>query len=166
MPPAASSRSAGFRFASVEHALARQAHRRPWRASGVSPFNVPAKVTRTFAMRIPNEVERIVIDTPAAINKHQYIEFTRDADRITVPGAAVGYRHSGGYPVHRGPAAAREDPAHREPDGGGREPRQTQHRDLPSLMRFLDALKIPVIAVLRDSQNYIRAADRVSACMK
>ena len=33
-------------------------------------------------------------------------------------------------------------------------------------MRFLDALKIPVIAVLRDSQNYIRAADRVSACMK
>jgi len=26
-------------------------------------------------------------------------------------------------------------------------------------MRFLDSLKIPVIAVLRDSQNYIRAAE-------
>ncbi len=28
-----------------------------------------------------------------------------------------------------------------------------------SLMRFLNSLKIPVIAVLRDSQNYIRAAE-------
>jgi chromosome partitioning protein len=29
-----------------------------------------------------------------------------------------------------------------------------------SLMRFLEALRIPVIATLRDSQNYVRAAEQ------
>jgi chromosome partitioning protein len=29
-----------------------------------------------------------------------------------------------------------------------------------SLMRFLDTLRIPVIATLRDSQNYVRAAEQ------
>jgi chromosome partitioning protein len=28
-----------------------------------------------------------------------------------------------------------------------------------SLMRFLDTLRIPVVATLRDSQNYVRAAE-------
>jgi chromosome partitioning protein len=29
-----------------------------------------------------------------------------------------------------------------------------------SLMRFLDTLRIPVVATLRDSQNYVRAAEQ------
>jgi chromosome partitioning protein len=29
-----------------------------------------------------------------------------------------------------------------------------------SLMRFLETLRIPVIATLRDSQNYVRAAEQ------
>jgi chromosome partitioning protein len=29
-----------------------------------------------------------------------------------------------------------------------------------SLMRFLESLRIPVIATLRDSQNYVRAAEQ------
>jgi hypothetical protein len=46
---------------------------------GVSPFNIPAKVTRSFAMRMPNEVNRIIVDTPAALNKQQFVEVTGGA---------------------------------------------------------------------------------------
>ena len=129
------------------------------RIHGVSPFNVPAKVTRTFAMRIPNEVERIVVDTPAAINKHQYIEFTRDADRILIPvlpsdiDIQAVTRCIADLLLH----AKIQRTENRMAVVANRvKPNTVIFR---SLMRFLDALKIPVIAVLRDSQNYIRAAE-------
>jgi chromosome partitioning protein len=128
------------------------------RIHGVSPFNVPAKVTRTFAMRIPNEVERIVVDTPAAINKHQYIEFTRKADRILIPVLPSDIDIQA---VTRCIAdlllyAKIQRGENRMAVIANRVKRNTAI--FGSLMRFLESLKIPVIAV-RDSQNYIRAAE-------
>ena len=129
------------------------------RIHGVSPFNVPAKVTRTFAMRIPPEVERIVVDTPAAINKHQFIEFTRGADRILIPvlpsdiDIQAVTRCIADLLLH----AKIQRSENRIAVVANRVKRNTVI--FRSLMRFLDSLKIPVIAVLRDSQNYIRAAE-------
>ena len=36
---------------------------------GVSMYNYPGKVTRTFATRLPHRTQRIVVDTPAALTK-------------------------------------------------------------------------------------------------
>lgn len=129
------------------------------RIHGSSPFNVPAKMTRTFAMRIPNEVDRIVIDTPAAINKHQYIEFTRDADRILIPvlpsdiDIQAVTRCIADLLLH---AKIQRNENRMAVVANRVKPNTVIFR---SLMRFLDSLKIPVIAVLRDSQNYIRSAE-------
>lgn len=129
------------------------------RIHGVSPFNVPAKVTRTFAMRIPNEVERIVVDTPAAINKHQYIEFTRSADRILIPVLPSD------IDIQAVTRSIADLLLHAKIQRTENRMAVIANRVKPntvvfhSLMRFLDSLKIPVIAVLRDSQNYIRAAE-------
>jgi chromosome partitioning protein len=129
------------------------------RIHGVSPFNVPANVTRTFAMRIPADVERIVVDTPAAINKHQFIEFTRDADRILIPvlpsdiDIQAVTRCIADLLLH----AKIQRSENRIAVVANRVKRNTVI--FRSLMRFLDSLKIPVIAVLRDSQNYIRSAE-------
>jgi chromosome partitioning protein len=129
------------------------------RIHGISPFNVPAKMTRTFAMRIPPEVERIVVDTPAAINKHQFIEFTRGADRILIPvlpsdiDIQAVTRCIADLLLH----AKIQRGENRIAVVANRVKRNTVI--FRSLMRFLNSLKIPVIAVLRDSQNYIRSAE-------
>ena len=126
---------------------------------GVSPFNVPAKVTRSFAMRIPPEVQRIIVDTPAAISKQQFIEFTRDADRILIPvlpsdiDIQAVTRCIADLLLH----AKIQRSENRIAVVANRVKRNTLI--FRSLMRFLDSLKIPVIAVLRDSQNYVRAAE-------
>jgi chromosome partitioning protein len=125
---------------------------------GVSPFNVPANVTRTFAMRIPPEVQRIVVDTPAAINKHQFIEFTRGADRVLIPvlpsdiDIQAVTRCIADLLLH----AKIQRSENRIAVVANRVKRNTVM--FRSLMRFLDSLKIPVVAVLPDSQHYIRAA--------
>ena len=138
--------------------LAKRTEHMP-RIHGVSPFNVPANVTRTFAMRIPNEVHRIVVDTPAAINKHQYVEFTRDADRILIPVLPSD------IDIQAVTRCIADLLLHAKIQRTENRMAVVANRVKPntmifrSLMRFLDALKIPVIAVLRDSQNYIRAAE-------
>ena len=138
--------------------LAKRTETQP-RVHGVSPFNVPAKITRTFAMRIPNDVQRIVVDTPAAINKHQFIEFTRGADRILIPvlpsdiDIQAVTRCIADLLLH----AKIQRGENRIAVVANRVKRNTVI--FRSLMRFLNSLKIPVIAVLRDSQNYIRSAE-------
>src|SRR5262249_24331056 len=64
--------------------LAKRTERLP-RIHGMSPFHVPANVTRSYAIRIPADAERIIVDTPRALNKIQLADFTREGDRIIVP---------------------------------------------------------------------------------
>ena len=138
--------------------LAKRTERMP-RIHGISPYNVPAKVTRTFAMRIPPEADRIVVDTPAALNKHQLADYTSDADRIIVPVLPSdidiqAVTRSIADLLLNGKIQRNEN---RLAVVANRVKRNTVM--FKSLMRFLDSLKIPVVAVLRDSQAYVKAAE-------
>jgi len=137
--------------------LAKRGEQMP-RIHGVSPYNVPAKVTRTFAMRVPPDADRIVIDTPAALNKHQLAEYTKGAKRIIVPvlpsdiDIQAVARSIADLLLHG--KIQRGD--NRLAVVANRVKRNTTV--FKSLMRFLESLKVPVVAVLRDSQNYVKAA--------
>ena len=138
--------------------LAKRTERMP-RIHGISPFNVPAKVTRTFAMRIPPDADRIIVDTPAALNKHQLADYTSDADRIIVPVLPSDIDIQAvtrciADLLLNGKIQRSEN---RLAVVANRVKRNTVM--FKSLMRFLDSLKIPVVAVLRDSQAYIKAAE-------
>ena len=126
---------------------------------GISPFNVPAKVTRAFAMRIPNDVQRIIVDTPAALSKQQFAEVTGDADRIIVPvlPSEIDIQAATRCIADLLLAGKVQRADNRLAVVANRVKRNTLI--FKSLMRFLEALRIPVVAVLRDSQNYIRAAE-------
>jgi len=126
----------------------------------VTSFDVPKNVTRTFAMRMPPDVDRIITDTPAAMPRHELVNRTQGADKIIVPVLPSD------IDIH---AAARCIGdllvAARIPRGenrlavvANRVKRNTKMYH--SLMRFLDSLGIPVVAALRDSQNYIRSAEQ------
>ena len=138
--------------------LAKRTERMP-RIHGISPFNVPAKVTRTFAMRIPPDADRIIVDTPAALNKHQLADYTSEADRIIVPvlPSDIDIQAVTRCIADLLLSGKIQRSENRLAVVANRVKRNTVM--FKSLMRFLDSLKIPVVAVLRDSQAYIKAAE-------
>jgi len=127
-------------------------------------YGIPAhkrdhSVTRSFQFRVPLDIEYLIVDSPAGLSEDELIEFTHGAHAILVPvlpstidtraasrliallllRAQVSRRRRNlGVIVNR----ARENTiAYRK------------------LKAFLDRLSISVVSVLRDSQNYVRAAE-------
>ena len=125
---------------------------------GIATYENHAGQTRSFAMRVPTEVERVVVDTPAAFNKHELTDYVRSADKILVPVLPSE------IDIHAATRTiadlllvakiARHDD--RLAVVANRVKRNTVV--FRSLMKFLESLEIPVAAVLRDTQNYIRTA--------
>lgn len=125
---------------------------------GIATYENHAGQTRSFALRVPAEVERVVVDTPAAFNKHELVDYVRGADKILVPVLPSE------IDIHAATRTiadlllvakiARHDD--RLAVVANRVKRNTVV--FRSLMKFLESLEIPVAAVLRDTQNYIRTA--------
>ena len=126
---------------------------------GVATFERNTRMTRTFQMRVPPDAQHVIIDTPAAVLSQDMPELTKNADAIIVPVlpsdidiAAFSKCISDLLLI----AKVRRD-EQRIGVVANRVKRNTLV--FQSLMRFLDTLRIPVIATLRDSQNYVRAAE-------
>lgn len=119
----------------------------------------PANVTRSFAMRVPGDTARVVVDTPAALGRHEMIDAVRQADKILVPvlpsqiDIHAVTRCIADLLVHA--RVVRDRPVL------GVVANRVRKNTLAytSLMRFLDSLEIPVVAELRDVQAYVRAAE-------
>lgn len=125
----------------------------------MSGFERAARVTRTFSMRVPMECQRLVVDTPAAVDPQRLPELTRAAAAIIVPVLPSDIDiHAATKCIKDLLLIARvKREEHRLCVVANRVKRNTlMYR---SLMRFLESLEIPVVATLRDSQNYARAAE-------
>lgn len=117
------------------------------------------RVTRTFAMRVPAECQRLVVDTAAAVESQRLPDLTRNASAILVPVLPSDIDiHAAAKCIADLLLVAkvrRED--HRIGVIANRVKRHTViYR---SLMRFLETLNIPVVTTLRDSQNYVLASE-------
>lgn len=126
---------------------------------GIAGFDTPTGVTRSFVMAIPPETERIVVDTPAGLIDQQLPEVTRGADRILVPvvPSALDIRAATRCIADLLLKAKVSRSDNRLAIVANRvKPGTVVFR---SLMQFLESLDIPVVAVLRDTQNYIRSAE-------
>lgn len=126
---------------------------------GIAGFERRMNVTRSFAMRSPPGTEQLVVDTPAALQAAQLHETVRDADVIIVPVLPSD------IDIHAASRCIADlllvGRVHRSERRlvivANRARRYT--KAFQSLMRFLQSLRIPVAAVLRDSQAYIRSAE-------
>ena len=125
---------------------------------GIAMYKSHSGVTRAFAQRIPNETERVVVDTPASFAKHELLDFIQNADKIIVPVLPSD------IDIH---AATRtigdlllSANINRRDNRLGVVANRVRKNTIVfrSLMRFLDSLEIPVAGILRDTQNYIHAA--------
>lgn len=127
---------------------------------GVAAYEEPpANVTRTFAMRLPPETERVVVDTAAAIGRHELVDAVRNADKIVVPVLPSD------IDIHAATRCISDLLLHAKVPRGPRVLGVVANRVkrntvmYQSLMRFLGSLGVPVVAVVRDVQVYIRAAE-------
>jgi chromosome partitioning protein len=116
-------------------------------------------MTRAFALRAPPGTERLIVDTPAALPALQMPETVRDASAIVVPVLPSDIDiHAASRCIADLLLVAK---VHRSEKRlvivANRARRYT--KAYQSLMRFLRSLRIPVAAVLRDSQAYVRSAE-------
>jgi len=125
----------------------------------VSVFEREASATHTFEWRFPDGTGRVIIDTPAAVEPLAMLELTRSADKILVPvlpSATDIYACS--RLVQNLLLVAK---VRRWENRLGIIANRVRRNTLSSqaLLRFLDTLGIPIVATLRDSQNYVRCAE-------
>jgi chromosome partitioning protein len=125
----------------------------------VCGFDRNPRVTRTFSMRVPMECQRLIVDTPAAVDPQRLPELTRAAAAIIVPVLPSDIDiHAAAKCISELLLVARVKREERRIAVVANRVRRNTviYR---SLMRFLESLDIPVITTLRDSQNYVRAAE-------
>ncbi len=127
---------------------------------GVAAFERNSRITRAWQLRIPADAAHVIVDTSAALMGQDMPDMTKSADAIIVPVLPSD------IDIHACSrciadllliAKVRRD-ENRIAVIANRVKRNTLVYQ--SLMRFLETLRIPVIATLRDSQNYVRAAEQ------
>jgi chromosome partitioning protein len=126
---------------------------------GIAGYERKLNVTRAFALRSPPGTEHVVVDTPAALAATQMSETVRDATAIIMPVLPSDIDiHAASRCIADLLLVAKVHRSERRlVIVANRARRYT--KAFQSLMRFLRSLRIPVAAVLRDSQAYIRSAE-------
>ncbi|MEA3152326.1 MAG: chromosome partitioning protein [Gammaproteobacteria bacterium] len=126
---------------------------------GIAAFERNSRMTRAWQMRVPADAAHIVVDTPASIMAQEMPEMTKSADAIIVPVLPSD------IDIHAFSKCIADllliAKVRREENRIGVVANRVRRNTLiyQSLMRFLATLRIPVVATLRDSQNYVRAAE-------
>jgi len=126
---------------------------------GIAGFSRSTAVTRSWQLRVPRDCDPLIIDTPAALETHDLPEITRGADIILVPVMPSDIDiHTAAKCIADLLLVAK---IKRSDERIGIIASRGRSNTLvsQSLMRFLMSIDIPLIATLRDSQNYLRAAE-------
>jgi len=131
---------------------------KPAAITGIAGAERNGRVTRSFQLRVPPGTERLIIDTPAALDALRLQDLTRDADAILIPVLPSD------IDIH---AASRciadlllvgriERRAERVAVIANRVKKNTLIYE--KLQCFLHGLGIPFVTSFRDTQNYVHAS--------
>ncbi len=125
-------------------------------ASATSCLNV----TRTWLLRVPENVERIIIDTPAGLKGDELIRQTKDINCIIVPvlPSPIDIQATADF-IRDLLLLCKVRERHIKLAIIANRTR-TNTLSFKALEKFLATLKIPVIARLRDTQQYTRAVEQ------
>lgn len=126
---------------------------------GIAAFRSTPRVTRTWQLRVPAESRHIVVDTPAGLDNPRIHDLVYDATCVLIPvlPSAIDIRYAARFIAELLLLAQLDRSSVQLGIVANRTRENT--RSLRQLMRFLSSLRIPVITTLRDSQNFVLAAD-------
>lgn len=127
---------------------------------GIAAYKQSMQATRSWQLRVPNETVNLIIDSPAGINHDDLRNLTRDCSSILVPVLpSMMDTHAASRIIADLLLVAKINRNERKLAVVANRTRKNT-KSFAKLMRFLDSLGIPIIAVLRDSQNFVHAAER------
>ena len=127
---------------------------------GIATFERDSRTTMSWQMRVPEGTEKIVVDSPAAVEARALPELTRDANKIIVPVLPSDIDiHAASRCIADLLLVAKIKRAENRIGVIANRVRKNTLM-FQALMRFLEKLEIPVVATVRDSQNYVRAAEQ------
>lgn len=127
---------------------------------GIEAFKKTMQATRSWQLRVPNETENLIVDSPASLSHDDLRALTRDATSILVPVLpSMMDTHAASRCIADLLLVAKIDRKDRKLAVVANRTRK-RTKSFAKLMRFLDSLGIPIIAVLRDSQNFVHAAEK------
>jgi chromosome partitioning protein len=126
---------------------------------GIAAYKNSMQATRSWQLRVPNETTSLIVDSPASLNHDDLREVTRDATSILVPVLPSSIDiHAASRCIADLLLVAKIDRRDRKLAVVANRTRSNT-KSYEKLMRFLDTLGIPIIAVFRDSQNFVHAAE-------
>jgi chromosome partitioning protein len=130
------------------------------RLHGIAAYaNKSSTVTRSFQLRLPPETERAIIDTPAGLTGLGLVDQLRGTDTILIPvlPSSIDIHATADF-IRDLFLIAKIRPQHTRVSiiCNRVKPNTLSFR---ALERFLQALEIPVIAQLRETQNYVTASE-------
>jgi chromosome partitioning protein len=126
---------------------------------GIVGFGLDGTMTRSWQLRVPPECTMLITDTAAALQPHSFGEITRGADAVLVPVMPSDIDiHAAAKCIADLLLVAK---VRRSENRIGIIANRVKSNTLTSqaLMRFLNSLDIPLVATLRDSQNYVRSTE-------
>jgi len=133
---------------------------------GVAAHKPPqAGVTRSWQLRILQQTRYVIQDTPAGHVGFDLVDRVNESDIILIPvlPSAIDIHSTANF--IRDLLLVGKARANNKPIAIIANRTRVRTRSLDTLERFLRNLDIPVIAHIRDTQNYVRAAERgVGVC--
>ncbi len=127
---------------------------------GIAAYKKSMQATRSWQLRVPNETVNLLIDSPASIDHDDLRQLTRDSTSVLVPVLPSSMDiHAAARCIADLLLVAKIDRRDRKLAVVANRTRKNT-KSFAKLMRFLDSLGIPIIAVLRDSQNYVHSAEQ------
>ncbi|MEM8684405.1 MAG: P-loop NTPase [Pseudomonadota bacterium] len=138
--------------------LDRRAESQPT-VNGIAAYKNSMQATRSWQLRLPSDTLNLIVDSPAAITHDDLRELTRDASSILVPVLPSPMDiHAVSRCIADLLLVAKINRNERKLAVIANRTRKNT-KSFSKLMRFLDSLGIPIIAVMRDSQNFVYAAE-------
>lgn len=160
---AVNGRKAGLMDFDPQASALRWAHNRPGERPyihSVGACHQDPRMTRSFQLRMPPDVRHLVVDTPAAMAAQRLSQFTRGAHAILVPVLSSDMDiHAASQLITDLLLVAKVS---RRMGRLGVIANRVRENTVAyrRLMKFLESLNIPIVGVLRDSQNYVRAVEQ------
>lgn len=127
---------------------------------GIAAYDLRTTATRSWQLRVPNDISYLVVDSPASVPPESLAELTSGAHAILIPVLPSD------IDVHAASKLMRDllliAKVSRRMGRIGVVANRVRENTLAyrKLMRFLNSLSISVVGVLRDSQHYVHSAEQ------
>ena len=127
---------------------------------GIAAYKNSMAATRSWQLRVPEDTVNLLVDSPASVDHDDLRELTRDSTSIIVPVLPSSMDiQAASRCIADLLLVAKVDRRDRKLAVVANRTRKNT-KSFGKLMRFLDSLGIPIVAVLRDSQNFVHAAEQ------